>query len=178
MAIINGRRINVNNIPKGGVYGRQLIEEAGFDKLRRPVMQRGGFNFETVDPNRRYGEKDLVDKKGKGIKFTSIPVRDKGGFGGRRDALSKCIITEQVHDVAENLFKQGVDFDEENAGWVVVSRFNLPPKLASHRAFERAYGGFPGRLSGATTDRFLSDGGHPHFTGRPFLRRGLPQCVG
>lgn len=128
MAIINGRRVNVNNIPNGGVYGRQLIEEAGFGKLRRPVMQRGGFNFETVDPNRRYTQKDLVDKKGQGIKFTSIPVRDKGGrFGGRRDALSKRIITEQVYDIAENLFKQGIDFDEQNAAWMVVPRFNLPP---------------------------------------------------
>lgn len=64
IAIINGRRVNVNNIPNGGVYGRQLIEEAGFGNKRRPVMQRGGFNFETVDANRRYSRNDLVDKNG------------------------------------------------------------------------------------------------------------------
>lgn len=127
MAIINGRRIDPNNIPNGGVYGRQLIEEAGFGKLRRPVMQRGGVDFETVDPNRRYNRNDLIDKHGRGVKVTSIPVRDKGGFGGRRDALSKRIITEQVYDIAERLFKTGVDFDEENARWMVVPRFKLPP---------------------------------------------------
>ncbi|MGH8498121.1 MAG: hypothetical protein ACRERV_04840 [Methylococcales bacterium] len=54
----------MNNIPNGGVYGRQLIEEAGFGNKRRPVMQRGGFNFETVDANRRYSRNDLVDKNG------------------------------------------------------------------------------------------------------------------
>ncbi|MGH8498122.1 MAG: hypothetical protein ACRERV_04845 [Methylococcales bacterium] len=58
-------------------------------------------------------------------------MRDKGAFGGRRDALSKRIITEQVYDVSEYLFKQGIDFDEENARWMVVPRFNLPPNWHS-----------------------------------------------
>lgn len=105
MAIINGRRVNVNSIPHGGVYGRQLIQEADFGRLRRPVIQRGGLDFETVDPGRRYSREDLVDKRGQGVKFTSIPVRDKGGFEGRRDALSKRIITEQVYDISEQLFR-------------------------------------------------------------------------
>jgi hypothetical protein len=128
MAIINGRRVNVNNIPHGGVYGRQLIEEAGLGKLRRPVVRRGGLDFETIEPNRRYSRHDLTDKRGEGVKVTSIPIRDKGGFDGRRDPLSKRIITEQVYDIAEKLFRQGVDFDEDNARWMVVPRYNLPPQ--------------------------------------------------
>ena len=128
MAIINGRRINVNSIPNGGVYGRQLIDEAGFGRQRRPVVQRGGLDFETVEPNRRYSQSDLTDKHGRGVKFTSIPMRDKGGFGGQRSELSKRIISEQVVDIAVNLFKQGVYFDEDNGRWMVVPRYNLPPQ--------------------------------------------------
>ena len=56
-----------------------------------------------------------------------IPPRSKGGFGGARSQLSKRIISEQVYDVAEHLFKDGVDFDEDGADWMVVPKFYLPP---------------------------------------------------
>ncbi len=40
-----------------------------------------------------------------------MPDRSKGyGFGGPRSAQSKRIITEQVVDIAEHIFKQGVEF--------------------------------------------------------------------
>jgi hypothetical protein len=60
----------------------------------------------------------------------AIPVRHKGSFGGPRGPLSRRIIWEQVADVAEHLFKEGVDFDEDNADWLVVPKFYLPRNWA------------------------------------------------
>ena len=47
-------------------------------------------------------------------------------FWGGRSPISKRIITEQVYDVAEHYFKDGVEFDEESAHWFVVPRYHLP----------------------------------------------------
>lgn len=54
------------------------------------------------------------------------PMSEDTLFWGARSALSRQIITEQVFDVAENIFKSGVDFDEANAHWFVVPRYQLP----------------------------------------------------
>ena len=62
-----------------------------------------------------------------------IPRRRKSSFGGARSALSKQIITEQVLDIAEHFLKEGVDFDEDNANWMVAPKFFLP-KNWSHVA--------------------------------------------
>lgn len=43
-----------------------------------------------------------------------------------RDELSRKIITEQVYDVAENWYPQGVDFDETNCDWVIFPNYELP----------------------------------------------------
>ena len=71
---------------------------------------------------------DLTDKNGNPVKIDTIPDRTKGYvmFGGNRSALSKQIITEQVYDIALNLFKTGVQFDEENADWVIFPDYILP----------------------------------------------------
>lgn len=125
MAIINGR--HVNNVPNTGVYGHELLKEMRPASGRRPVIHRGGVKFEAIQPNHRYSKRELLNKKGQPVKVDTIPERIKGStFGGSRDALSKAIITEQVHDVAEHLFKQGVDFDEDNADWFVVPKYYLP----------------------------------------------------
>lgn len=60
------------------------------------------------------------------IDTVNMPLRRKGGFGGTRTRLSKQIIMEQVFDVAENLFKDGVDVDSDNYDWMVVPKFFLP----------------------------------------------------
>lgn len=121
--IDNGRRV-VN--PGNGVYGRQLQEEMKPGHNRRAVIRRSGVQFETIDPNRFYKPDELKDGKGRPVKVSDIPDRTKGGFGGIRSALSKNLITEQVFDVAEHLFKKGVEFDEENADWFVVPDYRLP----------------------------------------------------
>ena len=61
--------------------------------------------------------------------MTTIPDRTKGAvlYGGVRTALSKQIITEQVYDIAEKLFKKGVSFDEEHADWMIANNYVLPP---------------------------------------------------
>lgn len=131
MAIINGRR--VTNIPNAGVYGEDLIKEMKPGPGRRPVLQRAG-GFERIRPEKLYSKAELLDRKGKPLKVSDIPDRTKGSgesgrtFGGKRDAKSKQIITEQVFDLAEHLFKgdEGVDFDEDDAHWFVAPRFKLP----------------------------------------------------
>lgn len=125
MPIINGRR--VTNVPSGGVYGSDIIREMGEGGGRRVVIQKEGLSFETIQKDRRYSKADLIDRKGNPVRVKSIPDRTKGSFGGQRSALSKQIITEQVFDIAENLFKDGVDFDEQDADWMVVPKYFLPP---------------------------------------------------
>lgn len=125
MAIINGRRIDPNSIPQGGVHGRELTGHAQAGSGRRPILEVGGKVQEIQD--RYYQKHELIDKKGRGAKVTSMPDRSKGHtFGGFRAGLSKRIITEQVVAVAEHLFRQGVDFDEDNADWMVVPNYYLP----------------------------------------------------
>ena len=48
-------------------------------------------------------------------------------YGGERTFLSKQIITEQVYDIAQKLFKRGVSFDEVNADWMIANQYVLPP---------------------------------------------------
>jgi hypothetical protein len=127
MAIINGRRIDPKNI-RNGVSGRELVRQAQAGNGRRPILECGG-KVQQIDPDRHYSPFELVDKHGRGAKVTSMPDRSKGHtFGGRRAPLSKRLITEQVVDVAEHLFKQGLEFDEEEAHWMVVPNFYLPPR--------------------------------------------------
>jgi len=123
IAIVNGRRMDV---PDSGVYGRDIQRAAGETPGRRTVKQGKGLDFEAVDSNQIYREQDLLDRYGQPVKFEVIPDRTKGSFNGCRSPLSKQIITEQVINVAEHLFKDGVDFDEENADWMVVPKFRLP----------------------------------------------------
>ncbi len=125
MAIINGRRIDPTSI-RGMVKGQELGRHARAGYGRRPILECGG-KVKQIDPGRAYGRHELVDKYGRGAKITSMPDRSKGHrFGGPRSADSKRIITEQVIDIAEHLYKRGVDFDEDEAHWMVVPDFPLP----------------------------------------------------
>ena len=125
MAIINGRRIDPNSISNNGIRGSDLIAHARAGYGRRPIIESGG-RVSQIDPNKRYSASELVDKRGRGAKLTSMPDRSKG-YGSTRSSDSWQIITEQVHDVATHLFRQGVDFDEEGANWMVVPDYPLPP---------------------------------------------------
>jgi len=125
MPIINGRRID--NIPPEGILGSELYKELGARADRRPIIHRGGTRFEAIQPGKRYTADDLRDRQGRPVKVEHIPDRTKGGFGGARSEESRQLITLQVFDIAEKLFKQGVDFDEANADWMVVPQFRLPP---------------------------------------------------
>jgi hypothetical protein len=130
MAIINGRRVDPNRIPNSGVYGQDVINELKLSPGRRPVFMKPG-GFEQVDPNRRYSKRELLDKKGQGIKVEDIPDRTKGSgenpFAGRRSELSKRIIYEQVVDIAEHLYVgDRIDFDEKDSDWLIIKFFPLP----------------------------------------------------
>lgn len=127
MAIINGRRIDPRSIGSG-ISGKELTEQAKAGPGRRPIIESGG-RVRQIDENRFYSKQELIDKQGRGAKVTSMPDRSKGtSFGGCRAAESRALITEQVVDIAEKLFTQGVDFDEEQAHWVVIPRYRLPPR--------------------------------------------------
>jgi hypothetical protein len=127
MAIINGRRIDPSSI-RNGVHGSELARHAGAGQGRRSIIESGG-QVSQINPNRHYSSSELVDKFGRGAKLSSMPDRSKGdgSTGVRRAQQSKQIITEQVIDVAQNLFRQGVDFDDENANWLVIPDYQLPP---------------------------------------------------
>jgi hypothetical protein len=121
MAIINGRRIDPTSIG-AGVRGSELAREARAGFGRRPIIEKGG-KVETIDPTRTYYRGDLIDKRGRGAKITSMPERMKG-YG--RSAESNRLISEQVLEVAQQLFKQGVQFDEDGADWLVIPDYPLP----------------------------------------------------
>ncbi len=125
MAIINGRRIIV---PPAGITGQNLIQQVNPGPGRRPVIQQG-VAFRPIQPGYTYKPAELFDKHGNPVKITTIPDRTKGmvTYGGERTSLSKQIITEQVYDIAEKLFKKGVSFDEEHADWVIANQYVLPP---------------------------------------------------
>ena len=127
-AIINGKRVAVPN-SNGYTTGKDLIQKAtGGKSGRRPVMEvtnpSGGKSFQQINPDQNYSIDDLNSKKGK---ITSIPDRSKGySFTGNRSQMSKAVITEQVFDIASKFAKEGVDFDEQGANWMVIPKFRLP----------------------------------------------------
>lgn len=125
MAIINGRRIQV---PPSGITGRNLIQQLNPAQGRRSDIQQGTV-FRPIQSDYTYTQTELFDKHGNPVKITTIPDRTKGmvTYGGNRTFLSKQIITEQVYDVAEKLFKKGVSFDEEHADWMIANQYALPP---------------------------------------------------
>ncbi len=53
-------------------------------------------------------------------------VSIKNSFWGKRSEYSKRVITEQVCEVAINLFKTEVIFDEQNANWLEIPEYPLP----------------------------------------------------
>ena len=121
VAIINGRRIDPNSI-RSHVHGSELVSLARAGYGRRPIIQKSG-KVEIIDARRSYRADELIDKNGRGAKITSMPDRSKG-YG--RSAESRHIITEQAIDIAEKLFKQGIEFDERDADWLIVPRYPLP----------------------------------------------------
>ena len=126
MAIINGRRIDPSSIPNG-VHGSELARHASAGFGRRSIIESGG-KVSQINANRHYSSNELIDKYGRGAKISSMPDRSKGDglTGTPRSHQSKQIITEQVIDVADKLFKQGVEFDEADADWLVIPKYQLP----------------------------------------------------
>jgi hypothetical protein len=121
--IINGRRIPV----QGTISGHELGNAAGAGYNRRAAIVGKGLETQAIDPNRQYSPNDLRDRYGKPVKIQSFPDRYKGDiFDGWRSQFSKDLITEQVYDLAFNFAKGGVDFDEEQANWLVIPRFGMP----------------------------------------------------
>lgn len=121
--IINGRRVPVEDRVRGDMLSRM----AGVGTGRRPVKVADG-RSELLDPGRTYSSADLTDRHGRPVKISSIPDRTKGTeiFSGRRDARSIAIIREQVYDLAGKFVRGNVDFDEDNADWMVIPHFRLP----------------------------------------------------
>lgn len=122
--IVNGRRMPLSS---DRISGNEINNMAKPKSGRRTII-RNGMNSETINPYKNYSKSDLIDKKGNPVKIETIPDRTKGSFEGKRSALSKQIITEQVYDLALHYFKSGVNFDEEDANWMLVPKYVLPKK--------------------------------------------------
>ena len=112
--IINGRRIPVQGGMTGDEIGRMAKATAG-----RRVVEIGR-STKSVDSGRYYSEDEL-----RGKKFGTMPDRTKGAEQTRW-AWSRELIREQVFDVARNYVKGNVDFDMDNANWMVIPAFRLP----------------------------------------------------
>ncbi len=121
--IINGRRVPVG----AGLSGRDLEAMAGGAGRRTTVISNG--HTRILDANKFYTSNDLKDSQGRPVKISSIPDRTKGAelYNGRRDNYSRAIITEQVIDVARNYVRGNVHFDEDDADWMIIPEFRLPP---------------------------------------------------
>ena len=145
--IVNGRRIFCGN----GVSGRDITSAAGNPSKRRVVKIASG-HVQKIDPFHHYSPEELRDKNGRPVKIKTMPERTKGGlldffgnaspasrepnpaprpsapqtpFSGRRSEFSRRLILDQINDVARNVFKAPVQFD--NGGdWVVFPSFRLP----------------------------------------------------
>jgi hypothetical protein len=133
MAIINGKRMS---IPSSGMYGSELINHAAPGPGRRAVIRSYGNQFETIKPNKLYGNAELLDKWGNPVKVSTTPDRTKAiTYGAIRNPISKTIITEQVVDIESKFLKGGVDFDRDNADWMVAPNFRLPNSWHSEAMF-------------------------------------------
>jgi len=119
--VINGRRIPTPN----QVSGNDLIAQTRPHNGRRAVMYKD-METHTIDSSKTYSKSDLLDKRGNPVKISTMPDRTKGGFFGQRSSESKNVIMEQVIDVAQNIFKNGVEVDEENMDWVIFPNYVLP----------------------------------------------------
>lgn len=121
--IINGRRIPCD----GGMRGSDIVRAAGVSSGRR-VVSVGMGKAEAIDPDRVYTSNDLKDRHGNPVKIKTMPDRTKGAplFFGPRHQQSRQLITEQVFDVAQKYATSGLDFDEEDAHWMIFPQFRLP----------------------------------------------------
>ena len=72
--IINGRRVNVPD----QVTGRELKSKVKDNQAGRRIVKINGMDIESIEDNKYYCRKDLINKKGKPVKITSIPDRTKG----------------------------------------------------------------------------------------------------
>ena len=106
------------------IEGREILGQVNPSPGRRTVILKD-LEVETIDPYHTYSAKELIGKRGP-VKIMTIPERTKGTFWGYRTEFSKRIIAEQVYNIAENLFKNGVEFDDENSDWMKVPNYFLP----------------------------------------------------
>ena len=173
--IINGRRMQ--HVPDMGVHGRDIVRSINPDSGRRVVLERG-IKVETVNPKKHYSKRELLDRKGRGVKITEIPERTKGyspTFAGRRSDLSKRIISEQVYDIAGSLYTDGVDFDTDNADWLVIPRFRLPPIWKHVARTAPLLVVFPDGIPSTATRGLLLAGLRPRFAQRASVSRRVPR---
>ena len=132
-SVINGRLV----INSEWVDGEDVIKAFEAERGRRTdsgrrVVGIQGIKAETIDRRKKYRKRELIGRDGKPIKVKEMPDRTKGGtptYGGRRDALSKQIIFEQVQSVSEAFYKDKIiDIDPDDANWIVFDDFLLPPR--------------------------------------------------
>ncbi len=122
---VTRKRMNPETIPANGMKGKDLLEGVIVANGRRAILEDGS-RVEQIRPNSIYSKQELLGKKGKGIKITSMPDRRKGGYHYGPSYASRRLIAEQVEQIGQKVFHQPLEFDHANARWMIVPRFNLP----------------------------------------------------
>ena len=122
MPIVNGKR--VMNLPSS-VNAQDILNAVGETRIGRKVLVERPEGFKTVDNNHK-------QKLGKDDKVKIVPIRVKAtqySYGGRKSDLQKQIIWDQIVDLEQKLFKDGIEVDPE-FNWIKVN-YRLPEAWAN-----------------------------------------------
>ena len=75
----NGREIDIDQVPRGGVSGSELIRQAGGLRSQRRKILKDPAGFREINSGSNYGPHDLGDRHGNPLTISDIPERSKGG---------------------------------------------------------------------------------------------------
>lgn len=122
------KQLNKEEIPEDGMSGTELLKGVRVGRGRKAILSSGS-KVEQVQHGRHYSKRELINKRGRAVKISTMPDRAKGGsFRQGPNIHSQQIIREQVESVSDKFFNRTMSFDESNARWAVVPHYILPEK--------------------------------------------------
>ena len=120
MVIINGKRVNM---PSSSATGEDLMRAAGRNPSGRVLTKISASKNDRMTPGHSYTLRD-------GDKFAEGPDRVKasGDFSyfGHKEDWQKELITQQVVDVSQRMFKNSKVELDDDCNYVVFEGFLLP----------------------------------------------------
>lgn len=119
MVIVNGKRVNMPD----SATGEELMRAAGKNPSGRVVTMQTTSGNTRLNPGQRYTLKE-------GQKFAEGPDRVKASgqfsYFGNKEDWRKQVITEQVIEVSQRMFKNSPVELDDDCNWVVFKGFLLP----------------------------------------------------